>query len=373
MSSQKRRILLLSAGFGDGHNAAANGLKVAFEQLGHSAQVADVFDSAHPTLNEFLRKAYRFSITHTPKIWQAIYRSSDAADFTKRRFDIFAPSARALKHALEEFEPDLVLSTYPLYAHLVERLVGRRGHLPFPFVSVVTDAQSINSIWFSSPSDHYSVIDQVSADVLVEAGVPEKKVNVFGFPIHPSFDQPDVFVPDIPLKILFLPSTKKTRVATTLHRLLHSGLLPSRKITVVLGRHYQRLQSTIAGVAKNLPAGVELELVGWTDRIPTLLQTHHCVIGKAGGAAVQEAMAARCPLLINYVVPGQEEGNAELAVKAGCARRVTDSETIDQQIAELLKDDRRELRSMRHCAEKAGKPAAAEQIASFALSLLKND
>ena len=75
-----------------------------------------------------------------------------------------------LKATLEEFEPDAVISTYPLYAHLVERLVGSTGHLPYPFVSVVTDAQSINSIWYSSQSDHYCVIDEESASVLREAG-----------------------------------------------------------------------------------------------------------------------------------------------------------------------------------------------------------
>ncbi|MEM6822485.1 MAG: hypothetical protein AAF558_11160, partial [Verrucomicrobiota bacterium] len=39
---------------------------------------------------------------------------------------------------------------------------------------------------------------------------------------------------------------------------------------------------------------------------------HHLLISKAGGATVQEAIAAGCPILINQVVPGQEEGNYEL-------------------------------------------------------------
>ena len=40
--------------------------------------------------------------------------------------------------------------------------------------------------------------------------------------------------------------------------------------------------------------------------------THHVVISKAGGATTQEAIAARCPMIVNQVVPGQEEGNYEL-------------------------------------------------------------
>ena len=51
--------------------------------------------------------------------------------------------------------------------------------------------------------------------------------------------------------------------------------------------------------------------------MPELMMSHHLVIGKAGGAIVQEAIAARCPMIINQVIPGQEEGNAELIWRCG--------------------------------------------------------
>lgn len=365
---ENKRILILSAGFGDGHNAAAYGLREAFQSRGHLVEIVDVFDRAHPTLNEFLRNTYRFGITHTPRIWQAVYRSSDAADFTRRRFDVFSPSTKELKRTLESFRPDAVVSTYPLYAHLIERLVGTTEHLPFPFISVVTDAESINSIWYSSPSDHYCVIDESSADALRRAGIAADQIQVFGFPISPAFDQPEAFFPDSPLRILFLPSTKKAMVTRTLRQLASNQQLPPRVITVALGRHFERLEKTVARATKNSPAQVTFDIIGWTDRIPTLLQTHHCVISKAGGAAVQEAMAARCPLLINYIVPGQEEGNARQAVQAGCARIVRDGEAIDQLLVGLLADERRQLRAMRAAAKEASNPAAADHIARFVLS-----
>ena len=56
---------------------------------------------------------------------------------------------------------------------------------------------------------------------------------------------------------------------------------------------------------------------GWTDQIPRLLMTHHVVVSKAGGATTQEAIAARCPMVVNQVVPGQEEGNCELLLRHG--------------------------------------------------------
>ena len=48
-----------------------------------------------------------------------------------------------------------------------------------------------------------------------------------------------------------------------------------------------------------------------------LLSSSHLIIGKAGGASVQEAMASACPMIIDSMIPGQEEGNAEMITKMG--------------------------------------------------------
>jgi processive 1,2-diacylglycerol beta-glucosyltransferase len=60
-----------------------------------------------------------------------------------------------------------------------------------------------------------------------------------------------------------------------------------------------------------------VRVLGWTNQMPELMMSHHLVISKAGGATVQEAIAARCPMIVNQVIPGQEEGNAELIWRCG--------------------------------------------------------
>jgi processive 1,2-diacylglycerol beta-glucosyltransferase len=44
----------------------------------------------------------------------------------------------------------------------------------------------------------------------------------------------------------------------------------------------------------------------------------HLVVAKAGGATVQECLAAGTPLVMSQVIPGQEEGNAELLTMEDC-------------------------------------------------------
>jgi processive 1,2-diacylglycerol beta-glucosyltransferase len=81
------------------------------------------------------------------------------------------------------------------------------------------------------------------------------------------------------------------------------------ELTFAVGRD-ERLRRRLEplAAARARPAHV----LGWTDEIPRLLMTHHAVISKAGGATTQEAIAARCPMFVNQIVPGQEEGNYEL-------------------------------------------------------------
>src|SRR5204862_7488932 len=63
------------------------------------------------------------------------------------------------------------------------------------------------------------------------------------------------------------------------------------------------------------PDGHQIKIIVWTNELPRMMHENHLLIGKAGGATVQETIAAKCPMIINHVVAGQEEGNARLIVE----------------------------------------------------------
>ena len=55
-----KKILILTAGFGDGHNAAARGLREAIELLDEDAraEVLDLFADSYGVFNTLARKTY---------------------------------------------------------------------------------------------------------------------------------------------------------------------------------------------------------------------------------------------------------------------------------------------------------------------------
>jgi processive 1,2-diacylglycerol beta-glucosyltransferase len=134
--------------------------------------------------------------------------------------------------------------------------------------------------------------------------------------------------------------------------------------TVTAGRD-QALMGRLQGVAQ--AAGREIEILGWTDRMPELVMSHHLLIGKAGGATVQEAIAACTPMLITQVVPGQEEGNARLLFENGCGALCATPHALASTIERLFAGDAAEWRIWEQNIRRLSRPDAAREIARFIL------
>jgi processive 1,2-diacylglycerol beta-glucosyltransferase len=135
-------------------------------------------------------------------------------------------------------------------------------------------------------------------------------------------------------------------------------------LTVTVGRD-DALRTAVEEVVRR--SGKAVELHGWTPNMPELLMRHHVLIGKAGGAAVQEAIAARTPMIVTKVVPGQEEGNARLIVESGAGAVSETPERIAQTLQSLAADHARQWREWEANIAKLSRPDAALRMAEEVL------
>jgi processive 1,2-diacylglycerol beta-glucosyltransferase len=126
-----------------------------------------------------------------------------------------------------------------------------------------------------------------------------------------------------------------------------------------------RQELTLLAAGRPLPAPV----LGWTDRIPHLLMTHHVVISKAGGATTQEAIAARCPMIVNQIVPGQEEGNYELLRRTGAGALAETPAAVINTLRAAFADRGAQWRQWRTALEPIVRNSAAQVIASHLLTV----
>jgi processive 1,2-diacylglycerol beta-glucosyltransferase len=151
----------------------------------------------------------------------------------------------------------------------------------------------------------------------------------------------------------------KDRAPAVVERLLR---LNNLHLTVTVGRD-EPLRARIEEVARSADKAIELH--GWTDRMPELIMSHHVLIGKAGGATVQEAIAARTPMLITQVVPGQEEGNARLLFQNGCGALCETPEALAAQVHGLFESGAALWKRWEANIARLSRPDAARTIARF--------
>ncbi len=366
----QQKILIATAGFGDGHNSAAHNLAKAFESIAE-AEVIDPCAIGAPFTNNQIRKFYRFITTHTPQIWHRIYKSVEKRDFSKQNFRTMRKPERALKEFMLSFQPDAFVSTYPLYPYHAERAF-QSGVPRIPVFTVITDSIEINAAWKKAPTDYFLVTDHFTKLSLAKQGIDEHKIIETGFPVHPRFTQLATISADDsidPFKILYFPTAKKPTIRRIMRAILEADK-EQIQVTVVLGRNTRKLYRQAREIQLEFPGKVEIK--GWTRQVPELLSSHHLTVGKAGGATVHETIAASCPMLIHHLVPGQEEGNLELLEKIGGGYYESSPVEISRRIRELLENDAQQWRQMKRNLLRHKKPAGAITAAQFILNTIKN-
>jgi processive 1,2-diacylglycerol beta-glucosyltransferase len=319
-----------------------------------------------PKLTDLVNRGYRMVTTRFPQLWSWIYQFTDRCDFSKQGSPVMRWPEQAMAALIEEFKPTAVVSTYPLYPYFMPRVGGK-----LPVFTVVTDSMEINAAWLRAPTDWWLVTDQATRESMIHGGLDDGKVIDTGFPVHPVFEKLPPVDPGHgcdPFRVLYFPTSKLPHIRRQARALLESS--PSVSLTVVLGRNVRRLYPKAREIKNDYPGRVRL--IGWTRRVPQLLGSHHLVVGKAGGATVHEAIAARCPMLIHHLVPGQEEGNLRLLESIGGGALADSPDQLHRKLSDLLSDQAAGWRAMKHALALHNRNAGAITATRFILDRISN-
>ncbi len=294
-----KKILILTASFGEGHNSAARGIRDGLARVAPTVDVElrDLFAETYESVNEFVRRAYLAVINRWPRSWGYVYRWLDRKKDFDRNFRRFSRLKDHFATLLDRFQPDVVVSTFPPFPYLLQQISG-----PNPgckSVVVVTDSITVNSIWYRCIADYFLVPNERSAAVLHAAEIAPQKIKTFGFPVSPKFaDLTQHRSPPLnnDRRVLYVVNPPSRTTPELVRRLVDLDI----HLTVTIGRA-DKLRAPVEGAAGRH----KIDIIGWTEELPRMLHASHLLIGKAGGATVQETIAAGCPMIINHVVSGQ--------------------------------------------------------------------
>ncbi|MGI8956409.1 MAG: MGDG synthase family glycosyltransferase [Chthoniobacterales bacterium] len=365
----EKRILILTAGFGEGHNSAARGMRNGLAAVSGGLAVVemhDVFSETFGFANDWARHGYLAMINRAPRAWGWFYRQLDGRDNYHSQVSWLFMAKSSLSQLLVRFQPTAVVSVYPAYSHMLGTILGG-APASFRQIVCITDSITVNAIWFRCASDLFLVPNEQTAAVLAAAGLPDEKVRVTGFPVTPKFAelgelrQPPVANGE--RRILYMINAGG-RAAPEIIRGL--SRLPNVHLTVTVGRD-EPLRRTVEGV--NTEMERKFEIVGWSDQLPRLMLESHLLISKAGGATVQETIAAKCPMIISQIVPGQEEGNARLIEESRAGLVATTPAAIIAAVERAFADDARLWHDWSANISRISRPKAPLEIAEMLLAL----
>lgn len=364
-----KKILIFTAGFGEGHNTAARSVREALELLEPDeveVQVIDLFETCYGKVNELARKAYITAINRAPRAWGKFYNWVDSSPMLDANLSAFKKMRDSLEQLLLETAPDAVVCTYPIYNYLINEIFSGNRFRRFVQITVVTDSISINSVWYKGISDFYLVPNAQTGEVLEKVGMPKERIKILGFPVKRRFAElAAAGSHQRPLgqtkKVLYLINSGKKQAPQMLRELLK---IEDIELCITVGRD-EKLREQVETAVRSSSKPVTIH--GWTNDMPELLHEHHLVITKAGGATIQEAIASRCPVIISQIVPGQEEGNARLILDNHCGAQSTSVAETVQLVKQAFQDDNKLWKEWYENLGPLSKPSASLDIARFVL------
>ncbi|MEX1031551.1 MAG: glycosyltransferase [Paenibacillaceae bacterium] len=334
----KKRVLLLSEGFGSGHTQAAHALAVGLRKRSPQVQtkVIELGGFFHPTLAPLILSAYRKTIIHSPKLVGMMYRAQ-----YKKSLNRFTQLAlhrlfyMQTATMIEQLRPDAIVCTHPIPNAIIARL--KRLGMKLPLYTVITDYDA-HGTWIADGVTSYFVSTDEVRNKLLERGIKSNHIQVTGIPVHPNFWK----VHD-PAKLYTRFGLKPMPTVMVMgggwgmhgHKALLDRIVVWRdriQLLLCMGSNSDHMEA----LAKN-PIFIHpnIHLFGFTKEIDKLMDVSDLLITKPGGMTCTEALIKGIPMMFCNPLPGQEEENCQYFTSRGFGKEITSLDDIDQALEQL--------------------------------------
>jgi processive 1,2-diacylglycerol beta-glucosyltransferase len=370
--ASKKKILILHASAGHGHEKAARAVDAECRASGESdVKLVDVLEVTSLGFGRRYRALYFFMIRKIPWLWGFLYAFTDLSwvyFFIKplRRLNnhFFAKKLEAL---VESESPDIVISTHFLATEVVSYL-KKTSRVKSRLITVITDYMP-HAFWITAETDVYTVATPLAKKDMVRRRVPDTKVFVTGIPTEPKFSHPpirDAAARSLRLDpavftVLITSGGAGVGIASALVERL-SIMEPPIQQLVVCGTNHALL-AALCGKYSGRPW---LHFYGFIDNIHELMAASDLVVGKGGGLTITESLCAGKPMVLFGAVPGQESRNVQQVVGYGAAANARSLKEVLEHVVSFRRDTQLYQRAVA-AIEKIRRPNSAGEILRLAL------
>ena len=328
-----KRVLVISARMGAGHDGAARELCNRLEMRGHQTKMVDFLD-ASPRVGRFLKKAYEIQLSKAPWTYELLYRvwTWSGALIPPLVFVLALFFERRLRKWAEEYQADAIVTTYPFASVVLGRArLKRRKKLHIPVSTFLTDF-AVHPLWVHRGVDSHICVHPRAAQAVYNltgefATAPGPLVSsAFLTSEESRYDarQRLGIPPEATAVLVVAGSWGVGELEETFDILLESDdFLP----VAVCGHNTE-----LAKRLRTRELGIVLE---WTEEMAAYMRACDVVVQNAGGLTCMEAFASRLPVISYNPIPGHGRQNVFEMTAAGVTIWARGPEALKQAIRQI--------------------------------------
>ena len=332
------KIAILSCNTGGGHNAAAAALAEELAARGHESKTYNTLDFLPKGAADLISRGHDFAYRYTPKLYGAGYRREEKRP-SPLLYENSIRGIGPLYEALMDLGADAAICVHVFPAMMMTELRCSYG-LRMPAWFVATDFTCSPGVG-ELDMDGYCIPHPALLEEFTAAGLDPSRLHATGIPVSPDFIRP--LDKQTARRALHLENKRHVVVLAcgsmgagpmrSAAEKIARELSPSEdKLVMVCGSN-RRLYRSSKLTLEEYP---QIQVVGFTKRMPLYLHGCDALVTKAGGLTTTEAVAAGVPLLYLDAVPGCETRNLEFMSSRGYALAAADEAELPPLIRGLF-------------------------------------
>lgn len=350
------KIMLLTAATGGGHIRAANAIEQYIrENTSWEVENVDCLKAVGRLLDKTVCDSYLFMAKKAPMLFGRLYKRTNKQNVISHLVPkLSGLFSNLLYPTIESSRPDVIITTHPFATEMVAALKSDRL-VSAPLICIITD-YGAHRAYIADEVDSYVVASDDMVPELMEFGVPKKKINPFGIPVHGVFfDRQDQGMllrqldldPELPTLLFMAGSFGVSNIIKLYRDLAETNV--KMQIIVITGRNQKLFEAFEKEIGQNPP--IPTRLFYFTDEVEKYMHAADLLVTKPGGLTVSEALACNLPMAVFDAIPGQEEDNANFLLTHDMCVRVQKDGDFAGEISALLQEKQRLSAMRENCRE----------------------
>ena len=400
----QKKVLIMSASTGGGHNRAARAIKEeltnkSIDGITIDCEIIDSLKIVNGTMDKLISRGYEKSAKYTPKAWGGVYKLTESNLISRNEFKdnpLTSLISRKLKKLIEVKKPDLIIGTHPFPMIALSTLkkhsqLSKNNELSTftesfhkyyqnldipPLITVLTD-YTTHSAYIQNEIDYYIAGHEYVKELLIEDGIEAEKIKPYGIPVEKSFltnRSRETVLSELNLDpnkftvLLMGGSFGAGSIKDTLSELI--SIDRDFQIIVITGRNKslkEKLEKNLMSHEQSIDKNICV--LGFTDKMNDFLSAVDILVSKPGGLTTTESLLKEVPMIVPYFIPGQEEENLDFLSNCGASLRTSKKYTLSI-ILKVLIDNPDRIEMTKENIRSIKKLNASQDIAKLAFDIL---